>query len=174
MEIKKKYWGIFKRRTIKSISIAVTLIGLLFIIYQVLMAKMIDEDDRERLSQFTRNVHNRKFGNIMKANNNIEDHFYICNPSGIKILAQFVNDDYCDCPDGSDEPQTSACPQANFECHHRFKIVSLPSSRVNDGICDCCDGSDENEPVKLFTHIDDKIQKKLGIFLQPCPNVCPR
>ncbi|KAG1367943.1 glucosidase 2 subunit beta [Cocos nucifera] len=55
-----------------------------------------------------------------------------------------LNDGYCDCPDGTDEPGTSACPQSKFYCRN---IGDTPhflfSSRVNDRICDCCDGSDE-------------------------------
>lgn len=72
-----------------------------------------------------------------------------------------VNDDYCDCPDGSDEPGTSACegkPHAYFYCRNDGHIPArILSSRVNDGICGelkvglnsltpdeaCCDGSDE-------------------------------
>ncbi len=58
-----------------------------------------------------------------------------------------INDDFCDCPDGSDEPGTSGCAHssgARFYCvnkGHRGRWV--PASRVDDGVCDCCDGSDE-------------------------------
>ena len=89
----------------------------------------------------------------------------------IQIPFSAVNDDYCDCPDGSDEPGTSAC---SYLSHHSplsvadrpgnndLELVSalpgfycknkghrpsyVPSQRVNDGVCDydlCCDGSDE-------------------------------
>ncbi|CAI5738326.1 unnamed protein product [Hyaloperonospora brassicae] len=57
-----------------------------------------------------------------------------------------LNDNYCDCADGSDEPGTSACShtKAVFHCENAgFFATDLPTSRVNDGVCDCCDGSDE-------------------------------
>ncbi|XVF56965.1 hypothetical protein PTKIN_Ptkin06aG0163400 [Pterospermum kingtungense] len=78
-----------------------------------------------------------------------------CKNGSKKFTRTQLNDDFCDCPDGTDEPGTSACPQGKFYCKNAGHAPSLLfSSRVNDGICDCCDGSDE---------YDGKVK---------CPNTC--
>ncbi|KAJ3288781.1 hypothetical protein HDU79_004592 [Rhizoclosmatium sp. JEL0117] len=73
---------------------------------------------------------------------------FTCLDGSQTIPYSSVNDDFCDCVDGSDEPGTSACPSGVFFCaNNGHEPAQLPSNRVNDGVCDfelCCDGSDEN------------------------------
>ncbi|KAG8052625.1 hypothetical protein GUJ93_ZPchr0001g29521 [Zizania palustris] len=67
-----------------------------------------------------------------------------CRDGSGKFTRDKLNDDFCDCTDGTDEPGTSACPEGKFYCQNAgHSPITIFSSRVNDGICDCCDGSDE-------------------------------
>ncbi|KAJ2558099.1 hypothetical protein EV175_000962 [Coemansia sp. RSA 1933] len=86
---------------------------------------------------------------------------FICLDGAQEIPFERVNDDYCDCADGSDEPGTSACNNGSFYCANKGHTPGrLSSTRVNDGVCDydvCCDGSDE------WSHDTNGVR---------CPNKC--
>ena len=105
-----------------------------------------------------------------------KDSKFRCLKSGEEIPYNQVNDDYCDCQDGSDEPSTDACPQFKFHCVVKTfdGHESIPSSMVNDGICDCCDGSDE---YLNRTHLSSPLlpqngksqpSNSKGVYLTPC------
>ncbi|XP_022136263.1 glucosidase 2 subunit beta [Momordica charantia] len=78
-----------------------------------------------------------------------------CKDGSRSFTIDRLNDDFCDCVDGTDEPGTSACARGKFYCRNMGSTPQfIFSSHVNDRICDCCDGSDEYDG---------------NIF---CPNTC--
>ncbi|KAJ6961142.1 glucosidase 2 subunit beta-like isoform X1, partial [Populus alba x Populus x berolinensis] len=96
-----------------------------------------------------------------------------CKDGSATFTKAYLNDDFCDCPDGTDEPGTSACPGGQFYCRNAgHDPVFLFSSRVNDGICDCCDGSDEydgqvkcpNTCWEAGKVARDKLKKKIATY----------
>ena len=74
---------------------------------------------------------------------------FACDNNQKVLLPAFVNDDFCDCDDGSDEPGTAACPNGRFFCAEEG--LFFPANRVDDGVCDCCDGSDEGQGLAACT-----------------------
>jgi hypothetical protein len=91
---------------------------------------------------------------------------FACLDGSALLWLSAVNDDYCDCTDGSDERGTGACAHSDeehsfqaptFECESmdrgggagaaRASVARIPVSMVDDGVCDCCDGSDETSGI---------------------------
>ncbi|KAJ1689303.1 hypothetical protein LUZ63_013458 [Rhynchospora breviuscula] len=96
-----------------------------------------------------------------------------CKDGSKKFNRDQLNDEFCDCPDGTDEPGTSACPEGKFYCQNLGHTpLVIFSSRVNDGICDCCDGSDEydgkvncsNTCWEAGKVARDKLKKKIATY----------
>lgn len=102
---------------------------------------------------------------------------FTCLKTKLTIPYEYVNDNFCDCEDASDEPSTNACVNGTFYCDTQFHsrpvaFNSIPSSMVNDGICDCCDGSDEwlHDPRKpLLTQGSEVLRRR---YAMTCPNIC--
>lgn len=75
----------------------------------------------------------------------------LLDPSHIIKFDQ-INNNFCDCPDGSDEPGTNACeytlesPKMFYCANEGFIPKHIENYKLNDGVCDydiCCDGLDE-------------------------------
>lgn len=86
-----------------------------------------------------------------------------CDNGETLLRMRHLNDDYCDCKDGSDEPGSSACPGGKFFCCGHF----IHSSKVRDKIVDClCDHSDEAS-LPSAKNIERSAKDILGEFSNP-------
>lgn len=96
-----------------------------------------------------------------------KDGKFTCFDGSLTIDFSQVNDNFCDCPDSSDEPGTSACPNGVFYCRNRgHEPKVLSTAFVDDGICDCCDGTDElsgckNTCIEKNSAKRDSIKKQI-------------
>ncbi|KAI3404845.2 hypothetical protein KGF56_002362 [Candida oxycetoniae] len=101
-------------------------------------------------------------------------YWYCLNDTSIKLQFHQINDDICDCPDGSDEPGTNACPSTPFKfyCKNEGHFPGyIDQFKLNDGVCDydiCCDGSDEykignceNKCKEIHQQFEEYRSKKL-------------
>jgi hypothetical protein len=80
---------------------------------------------------------------------------FTCDEGSTVLPASRVNDDFCDCADGSDESGTAACAgvvegQVWFVCDEgadaagaKTPSTRIPTSFVDDGVRDCPGGEDE-------------------------------
>ena len=161
----------------KRVIIIVSVIAVLYLCYQFFSISGISSDYES---------HPHKYDGVMKLVSQTATSLlptsngkFLCTKDGIELPLQYVNDDYCDCSDGSDEPLTSACSHIDFKCKNGHIIghpdrMHMSSGRVNDGICDCCDGSDEIVPPhpgflrgqQLF------FQPLSSVPIIPCKFVC--
>lgn len=107
--------------------------------------KLVESNGKREL---VRGIRIRDIDNYTKV---FVDQKFRCLDGSKEIAWERLNDDFCDCRDGSDETFTNACANGKFYCTKQIRHktgrgqdVFVPTSRINDGICDCkLDCSDE-------------------------------
>lgn len=100
-----------RRKKLKYLVALVSVIALVYIIYQV---KSVPELTREIeiIRKPVRGVH---YTLISHYNGAMRSEF-VCLFDRETIDSSKINDDYCDCEDGTDEPGTNACTNGKFYC----------------------------------------------------------
>ncbi|KAG7310154.1 hypothetical protein JYU34_004707 [Plutella xylostella] len=167
----------------KSCLLITRIVVILFIAYQIyffisLSAEkngkevVLPDNDIRETHNVIKGIKDVDIAEAYRADNKYQ---FKCINSDQHIPYESVNDDYCDCEDGTDEPSTNACSNGVFHCSyphpHRDLPTSIPSSMVNDGICDCCDGSDEwlDSQKKVLTQGSAQLRRH---YATKCPNLC--
>nr|XP_022905260.1 glucosidase 2 subunit beta [Onthophagus taurus] len=166
------YVHIYRKKL--TYALTLTIIGsIIYVFYQIAVFWQITEPQRpnyENLGVIVMGI-DPKLQHFYEKN---DDVIFQCIKSGELISYDKINDDYCDCSDGSDEPGTNACGNGEFYCLFRGKYGKyprkIPSDKVNDRVCDCCDGSDEWKHQGLLALDGYKISNKFKFA--SCPRVC--
>ena len=96
---------------LKFILAIVSLIGFVYIIYQVKSVQELNQKSA-LIRKPVRGVH---YSLISHYNDPTKDEF-VCLFDRASINMAKINDDYCDCEDGTDEPGTNACANGKFYC----------------------------------------------------------
>jgi len=194
----------FLRQRIYVIFIALIVVSVLLFVYQAftvgrLAHILYTDDERRQQSGFVLNKGYQKADDLMEPMQPPEPqrrtieikgvlhrdlkHYipnargnFKCVHTGVEISYDKVNDDYCDCDDGTDEPSTNACPHGRFFCttQRTTKPYWIPTGWINDGYCDCCDGSDEWTKAArgVNIHLPEAQQKRMEVFVAPCSDRC--
>ncbi|CAH1970643.1 unnamed protein product [Acanthoscelides obtectus] len=171
----------FTRRRITFFIIPSLLFSLVFILYQVHIFIQLSKEQNEIKLQYRVQTRSDlpKGIHVEQASFYTPDHRgqFLCVHSQEVIPFTKVNDDYCDCLDGTDEPGTNACPNGLFYCGVTANgfPTHVKSPKVNDGICDCCDGSDEwdnNQVLKDQIPHSSKHHDFLFHRYPPCKRLC--
>lgn len=125
-----------RKKTLSSPTLALNLFILLLSQFQIDCSHEPEQSHRH-----LRGVHPDRLAYYQSL---LKEARFQCIDGSSSIPIESLNDNYCDCADGSDEPSTSACPNGQFFCQNQGYLSKLiPSAWVNDNRCDCCDASDE-------------------------------
>ena len=117
--------------------LAVSIVCCVGVLGMVCGAQNLNKDDYDRLK---RGLDPAMADRVLKAKS------FVCDDGAVVLDLSAVNDDYCDCEDGTDEYGTAACNNGLFTCislDENGEVQKVFSGLVNDDICDCCDCSDE-------------------------------
>lgn len=102
-----------RRQKVKYSVIAVSIISIIYIMYQVIPVQQLSKKSHLKRT-FVRGVHY----SVARHYYADEDDKFTCLYDGEVIHIDKINDNYCDCKDGTDEPGTDACPNGKFFCEH--------------------------------------------------------